>query len=54
MQNAECGVRSVELRAAGRLVLALEIERERDALGIVDELKDRGGLVKGGHQLFTV
>ena len=53
MQNAECGVRSVELRAAGRLVLALDIDSDRDALGIVDELKDAVGLFKVGHQLFT-
>ena len=46
-------MRSVELRAAGRLVLALDIDSDRDALGIVDELKDAVGLFKVGHQLFT-
>jgi orotidine-5'-phosphate decarboxylase len=53
MQNADCGLRSVELRAAGRLVLALDTDSDRDALGIVDELKDAVGLFKVGHQLFT-
>jgi orotidine-5'-phosphate decarboxylase len=53
MQNADCGLRSVELRAAGRLVLALDTDSDRDALEIVDELKDAVGLFKVGHQLFT-
>jgi orotidine-5'-phosphate decarboxylase len=53
MQKAECRLRSAELRAAGRLVLALDIDSDRNALEIVDELKDAVGLFKVGHQLFT-
>ena len=36
-----------------RLVLALDVDSDREALGIVDELKDVVGLFKVGHQLFT-
>jgi orotidine-5'-phosphate decarboxylase len=36
-----------------RLVLALDVDTEREALGIVDQLKDEVALFKVGHQLFT-
>jgi orotidine-5'-phosphate decarboxylase len=36
-----------------RLVLALDIDSDKEALGIVDELKDVVGTFKVGHQLFT-
>lgn len=46
MQNAK-------LKAADRLVLALDVDDDREALGLVAELKDAVGLFKVGHQLFT-
>lgn len=36
-----------------RLVLALDIDDRREALDLVSELKDRVGVFKVGHQLFT-
>lgn len=36
-----------------RLVLALDVESEAEALGLVSELKDLVGIFKVGHQLFT-
>ena len=36
-----------------RLVLALDMEDGEEALALVSELKDRVGLFKVGHQLFT-
>jgi orotidine-5'-phosphate decarboxylase len=39
--------------AKDRLVLALDIDNDREALGLVDELKEIVGLFKVGHQLFT-
>ena len=39
--------------ARDRLVLALDIDSDREALGIVDEVKESVGLFKVGHQLFT-
>ncbi len=36
-----------------RLILALDVDSDRDALGIVAELKDDLGMFKVGHQLFT-
>ncbi len=41
------------LSAADRLVIALDVENDREALGIVAELKDSVGVFKVGHQLFT-
>jgi len=41
------------LTAADRLVLALDVDNDREALGIVSELKDSVGMFKVGHQLFT-
>ena len=39
--------------ARDRLVLALDVDDDREALGLVAELKDAVGLFKVGHQLFT-
>lgn len=36
-----------------RLVLALDVDNDRDALDLVSELKGSVGLFKVGHQLFT-
>ncbi len=36
-----------------RIVLALDVDSDREALAIVDELRDAVGLFKVGHQLFT-
>jgi orotidine-5'-phosphate decarboxylase len=36
-----------------RLILALDVDSEREALGLVAELKDSVGMFKVGHQLFT-
>ncbi len=46
MQNAE-------LSETERLVLALDVDSDTEALGIVAELKDSVGVFKVGHQLFT-
>ena len=39
--------------AKDRLVLALDIDNDQEALKIVAELKDHLGMFKVGHQLFT-
>jgi orotidine-5'-phosphate decarboxylase len=36
-----------------RLVIALDVDNDKEALGIVAELKDDVGMFKIGHQLFT-
>jgi orotidine-5'-phosphate decarboxylase len=36
-----------------RIALALDVDNDQDALGIVSELKDSVGVFKVGHQLFT-
>ena len=41
------------LTARDRLVLALDVDSDREALEIVAELKDDLGMFKVGHQLFT-
>ena len=41
------------LSAKDRLVLALDLEKDRDALDLVSELKDSVSMFKVGHQLFT-
>jgi orotidine-5'-phosphate decarboxylase len=46
-------MRNAELTASDRLVLALDVDDDREALGLVTELKDVVGLFKVGHQLFT-
>ncbi len=44
---------SKPLTAKDRIVLALDVEDDNVALGLVDELKDVVGMFKVGHQLFT-
>ncbi len=46
-------MRNATLTASDRLVLALDVDNEQEALGIVSELKDSVGMFKVGHQLFT-
>jgi orotidine-5'-phosphate decarboxylase len=46
-------MRSAKLKATDRLILALDVDDDREALGLVAELKDAVGLFKVGHQLFT-
>jgi orotidine-5'-phosphate decarboxylase len=41
------------LTAKDRIVLALDIDNDIEALGIVAELRDVVGIFKVGHQLFT-
>jgi orotidine-5'-phosphate decarboxylase len=36
-----------------RLVIALDLDNDREALSLVDELRDAVGMFKVGHQLFT-
>jgi orotidine-5'-phosphate decarboxylase len=36
-----------------RLVIALDLDNDREALSLVDELNDAVGMFKVGHQLFT-
>ncbi len=42
-----------EANAGDRMVLALDVDNEREALSLVTELKDVVGIFKVGHQLFT-
>jgi len=44
---------NVELNAKERLIVALDVDSDTEALGIVAELKDTVGVFKVGHQLFT-
>ena len=46
-------MRSDNLAAEDRLVLALDVENDQVALGIVSELKNSVRMFKVGHQLFT-
>jgi orotidine-5'-phosphate decarboxylase len=46
-------MRSAKSNARERLVLALDVDDEQAACGIVSELKDHVGMFKVGHQLFT-
>jgi orotidine-5'-phosphate decarboxylase len=39
--------------AQERIIVALDVDDDREALGLVAELRDRVGLFKVGHQLFT-
>lgn len=41
------------LSARDRIIIALDLESDREALALVDELKDAVGMFKVGHQLFT-
>jgi orotidine-5'-phosphate decarboxylase len=44
---------STTITSRDRIVLALDVDNDRDALAIVADLKDFVGLFKVGHQLFT-
>jgi orotidine-5'-phosphate decarboxylase len=46
-------MRNAELNAKECLILALDIDSDTEALGLVSELKDSVGMFKVGHQLFT-
>jgi orotidine-5'-phosphate decarboxylase len=46
-------IRNPKLSARDRFILALDVDSENEALGLVDELKDSVGMFKVGHQLFT-
>jgi orotidine-5'-phosphate decarboxylase len=46
-------MRIAELRALDRLVIALDVDDDKEALGLVTELRDSVGMFKVGHQLFT-
>ncbi len=46
-------MRNAEWKKADPLVLALDVDNDREALGIVAELKGSVGMFKVGHQLFT-
>jgi orotidine-5'-phosphate decarboxylase len=46
-------MRNAELSGADRIVLALDVDDEREALELVSELKGSVGVFKVGHQLFT-
>lgn len=41
------------ITAQDRLIIALDLENDRDALSLVTELRDAVGMFKVGHQLFT-
>jgi len=41
------------LKAADRLIIALDIDNDEEALGLVADLKESVGMFKVGHQLFT-
>jgi orotidine-5'-phosphate decarboxylase len=49
----ECGMLNAESKAKDRLVLALDVDSDAEALSLVNELKDTVGMFKVGHQLFT-
>jgi len=46
-------MRNMNMKPAERLVLALDVDNDAEALGLVGELKDSVGMFKVGHQLFT-
>jgi orotidine-5'-phosphate decarboxylase len=46
-------MRNMNLKPADRLVIALDVDSDAEALGLVAELKDSVGVFKVGHQLFT-
>ncbi len=47
-------IRNPKLSARDRLILALDVDSESEALGLVAELRDSVGMFKVGLQLFTV
>jgi orotidine-5'-phosphate decarboxylase len=46
-------MQTTHLTAKERLVVALDLDSDREALGLVDELLGTVGMFKVGHQLFT-
>ena len=46
-------MRNAELNVRERVVLALDVDSDAEALELVGELKDLVGVFKVGHQLFT-
>lgn len=46
-------IQSREITPRDRIVLALDVDSDQEALAIVAELKDSVGVFKVGHQLFT-
>jgi orotidine-5'-phosphate decarboxylase len=46
-------MRNAELKACDRLVIALDVENDEEALGLVTDLNGSVGMFKVGHQLFT-
>jgi orotidine-5'-phosphate decarboxylase len=46
-------MRNAKLQAADRLVIALDVDNDEEALGLVADLKGSVGMFKVGHQLFT-
>src|SRR5512135_1016203 len=46
-------MRNTEMTPADRLVIALDVDSDAEALGLVAELRDSVGVFKVGHQLFT-
>ncbi len=53
IKSHNAAVRNPNVSARGRVVLALDVDDDREALGLVAELKDAVGMFKVGHQLFT-
>jgi len=49
----QTAIRNQKSAAKDRLVLALDVDSDKEALAIVDDLRDSVGLFKVGHQLFT-
>lgn len=48
-----CGMRNGELKAADRLIVALDLDSDQEALRVVADLGKSVGMFKVGHQLFT-
>jgi orotidine-5'-phosphate decarboxylase len=52
--SAHCSPEGIlKAAATDHIVLALDVDNEQEALGLVAELKDLVGMFKVGHQLFT-
>ena len=46
-------MRNAELTVSDRIVLALDVDDDQEAMRLVTELRDLVGMFKVGHQLFT-
>jgi len=46
-------IKETAMSARDRIVLALDLDSDRDAIALVDELRGSVGMFKVGHQLFT-